>query len=79
MRKQALKTFKAHGDYIQKAISNDMLIGANKLDLFRFDEAEQHYKQALKDAALIKHHVLLGMAHHNLGLSLCQSQPPHIG
>ena len=46
-----------------------MLIGANKLDLFRFDEAEQHYKQALKDAALIKHHVLLGMAHHNLGLS----------
>ncbi|MCY7752811.1 Rap family tetratricopeptide repeat protein [Bacillus haynesii] len=67
--KTALKTFKAHDDYIQKAISNDMLIGANKLDLFRFDEAEQHYKQALKDAALIKHHVLLGMAHHNLGLS----------
>ncbi|MFO6498498.1 MULTISPECIES: Rap family tetratricopeptide repeat protein [Bacillus] len=67
--KTALKTFKMHDDYIQKAISNEMLIGANKLDLFRFDEAEQHYKQALKDAELIKHHVLIGMAHHNLGLS----------
>lgn len=67
--KTALKTFKTHDDYIQKAISSEMLIAANKLDLFHFDEAEKHYKQALKDAEQIQHNILIGMAHHNLGLS----------
>lgn len=65
----ALKTFKTHDDYIQKAISSEMILGANKLDLFRFDEAEKHYKQALKDATQIENNTLIGMAHHNLGLS----------
>ncbi|MDA7027555.1 hypothetical protein PJ311_13270 [Bacillus sp. CLL-7-23] len=64
----ALKTFKMHDEYVQKAISSEMIIGANKLDLLRFEEAEKHHKQALKDAIIIENNLLIGMAHHNLGL-----------
>ncbi|MCY8497772.1 tetratricopeptide repeat protein [Bacillus atrophaeus] len=65
----ALNMFKKNEDYITKTISSEMMLGANKLDLLRHDEAEEHYKNALISAEIADDRLSIGLACYNIGLS----------
>lgn len=65
----ALNMFEANKLYSTSTISCEMMLGANKLDLLRFDEAEAHYTNAMKFAELTKDNYSRGLACHNIGLS----------
>ncbi|MBU8786504.1 tetratricopeptide repeat protein [Bacillus glycinifermentans] len=65
----ALETFRAHELYIKRKINCEMVLGANKIDLFRYNEAEAHYQKALEGAKKIEDHALTGKAYHNIGIS----------
>lgn len=70
----ALDIFKAHEQeiYLTRKINCEMVLGANKFDLFRYNEAEAHYQKALADAQSIDNQSLTGKAYHNIGISYAE-------
>ncbi|MGG3575437.1 tetratricopeptide repeat protein [Bacillus gobiensis] len=66
---KALATFREHDDYSHRTINSEMILGANKLDLFRFEEANHHYEHALEIAKATNNHYTEGLAYRNLGIA----------
>ena len=66
---KALATFREHDDYSHRTINSEMILGANKLDLFRFEEAKHHYEHALEIAKNTQDHYTEGLAYRNLGIA----------
>ncbi|MCY8559984.1 Rap family tetratricopeptide repeat protein, partial [Bacillus haynesii] len=66
---KALESFNADGNYSEKSINSEMILGANKMDLFRYEEAEKHYKHALVKAREEKFPYAESLALYNLGLN----------
>lgn len=66
---KALATFREHDDYSHRTINSEMILGANKLDLFRFEEANRHYEHALEIAKATNNHYTEGLAYRNLGIA----------
>ncbi|MBP1081383.1 MULTISPECIES: response regulator aspartate phosphatase [Bacillus] len=67
--KKAFESFNATEDYIEKTINSEMVLAANKLDLHRYDEAENHYKNALDRAKTHGFRYTESLAYFNLGIS----------
>lgn len=66
---KALDSFKGNGNYIEKAINAEMVIAANKMDLFRLEESEIHYKHALDKSREGGFPYAESLALFNLGLN----------
>ncbi|GIN69087.1 tetratricopeptide repeat protein [Bacillus sonorensis] len=62
---KALESFRADDSYSEKAINSE----ANKMDLFRYEEAEMHYKNALDKSREEKFPYAESLALYNLGLN----------
>lgn len=65
---KALTIFREFEDYAHRSISSEMILGANKLDLFRYESAYEHYSHALKFAKAKQIPESEGKAYHNLGI-----------
>ncbi|MBP3040730.1 hypothetical protein J9303_14660 [Bacillaceae bacterium Marseille-Q3522] len=72
---KALFIFRKNPNYFEKCISCELIFGANKFDLLRFDEANRHYENALKTATIQNKPEFIGKAHHNIGLgNFCKKE-----
>ncbi|WP_406595274.1 tetratricopeptide repeat protein [Bacillus velezensis] len=65
----AYDTFKAHDTYKEKTINCEMMLGANKLDLLLFEEAEKHYESARTIAKANDFRYSESLALFNLGIA----------
>lgn len=65
---KALTIFREFEDYAHRSISSEMILGANKLDLFHYESAYEHYSHALKFAKAKQIPESEGKAYHNLGI-----------
>lgn len=65
---KAYETFRADPSYIERTITSKMVIAANKLDLFQYEESERHYKEALELAKQCNRPFTLGLVYRNLAL-----------
>lgn len=66
---KALDSFRANCNYAEKTINSEMIIGGNKMDLSRYEEAEVHYKNALNRARKEGFPYAESLALYNLGLN----------
>lgn len=66
--KIAYDTFKAHDSYKEKTINCEMILGANRLDLFFHEEAQKHYENALSIAKENGFRYSESLALFNLGI-----------
>ncbi|MED2977853.1 tetratricopeptide repeat protein [Bacillus swezeyi] len=65
---KALESFLAIDHYEQRAASAQMIIAANKLDLFQYEAAERLFKKAIKMAADTGQSFAEALGYHNLGI-----------
>lgn len=69
---KAYESFKIDSAYVERTITSKMVIAANKLDLFQYEESEKHYKEALKMTKQTDRPFTLGLVYRNLGLNYAQ-------
>ncbi|MED1738177.1 tetratricopeptide repeat protein [Bacillus swezeyi] len=65
---KALDSFKAHEDYSNRAIKSEMVIAANYVDLYRFEEAIKLYEQAVERSHATADPFSESLAYFNLGV-----------
>ncbi|ASB89178.1 tetratricopeptide repeat protein [Bacillus sonorensis] len=65
---KALAVFREYDDYAHRTVSSEMILGANKLDLFRYEAAYKHYEHALNIAKTVGIPNSVGKVYHNLGI-----------
>ncbi|UOY88647.1 Rap family tetratricopeptide repeat protein [Bacillus glycinifermentans] len=65
---KALASFKAYEEYSNRAIKSTMVLAANYVDLYRFDEAIKLYKQAVEKARITEDAFSESLAYFNLGV-----------
>ncbi|MFO6497605.1 aspartate phosphatase [Bacillus sp. z60-11] len=65
---KALESFTAHDTYEEKRINCQMVIAANYVDLYRFEEAEKQYNLAIKTAATFGYKFSESLGCFNLGI-----------
>lgn len=66
---KANELFKEDTAYVERTITSKMVIAANKLDLFQYEDSERHYKEALKMAIQNDQPFTIGLVYRNLGLN----------
>ncbi|WP_236251211.1 tetratricopeptide repeat protein [Bacillus sp. NSP9.1] len=65
---KALDSFKAYEEYSNRVINSEMVLAANQVDLYRFEEAAKLYKHALNKARDNKNSLIESFACFNLGV-----------
>ncbi|QHZ45022.1 Rap family tetratricopeptide repeat protein [Bacillus sp. NSP9.1] len=65
---KALESFLAIEHYEHRAASTQMIIAANKLDLFKYESAEALFQKAINMAADTKQLYAEALGYHNLGI-----------
>lgn len=65
---RALESFKANGMYSNRAATCQMVIACNKMDLLQYNEAEDIFKRAIKDAAQANEKRAEALGYFNLGI-----------
>lgn len=66
---KALDSFRANCNYAEKTINCEMILGGNKMDLFRYEEAEIHFNNALDRARKEGFRYAECLALYNLGIN----------
>ncbi|MEC3606093.1 tetratricopeptide repeat protein [Bacillus glycinifermentans] len=65
---KALDSFKAHEEYRSRVINSEMVLAANQVDLYRFEEATKLYELALEKARANQNTLIESFACFNLGV-----------
>ncbi|MEK5097108.1 MULTISPECIES: Rap family tetratricopeptide repeat protein [Bacillus] len=73
---KALESFKAYEEYSNRVIKSTMVIAANYMDLYRYEEAIKLYKQALEKARTTDDPFSESLAYFNLGV--CYERRDHL-